>query len=109
MADPAEALVPPREDFPAAALPMIFSDGVLNLSRAPGLVRFYLMRTDPELHGKATYLLQPVAQVAMPMVSFVQTYVFFELEMQKMVKDGLVSQSLIDQARTMQSEGEVKK
>jgi hypothetical protein len=94
-----DKLVTPKQEFPPASLPTIYADGIVNLAHSGSLARFYLMRTDPSLDGSERYQVQAFAQVVMPLLALVQTAVFLEIEVKRLVSRGLVDQKFVDEAR----------
>ena len=96
----------PKDTFPPSELPTVFADGMINLARTGGVVRFYLMRTDPSMTESTNYQAQPVAQVIMPLVSFVQTAMFIEHQLNRLVEIGAIDQAMVDEFRRQQTEPE---
>ena len=94
-----DKLVTPKLDFPPQSLPTVYADGILNLAHSGSLARFYLMRTDPALDGSERYQVQTVAQVVMPLTALVQTAIFLEGELARLVSSRLVDQKFVDEAR----------
>jgi len=58
-----EGPIPPGDEYPPAALPTVYADGVLNLVNNPNTVKFYLYRLDANLSGGHASKVQPFAQV----------------------------------------------
>lgn len=85
--------------FPPADIPTYFSDGFLNLARSPEVVKFYIARIDPSLNSTEESITQAVAQVVMPMSSFVEMCAFFEQALEGYIKEGVVKQAALDTAR----------
>lgn len=83
--------------YPSAETPAIFADGVLNVARMSGIVRFYLGRQDPDAvaDGKARSAI--VGQVIMPVRSFMETAMFFRLTLDEMVAKGTVTAAELEE------------
>jgi hypothetical protein len=88
-----------REGFPAADLPLVYADGILNIAPSPQIVKFYLYRTDPNTGGGNTYKNQIVMQVAMHTQGFVAACLFFESSLKNLVANNLISQSQVDEMK----------
>jgi hypothetical protein len=84
-------------EFPPPTIPTVYVDGVRNLAHTLYTAKFYLYRDDPILDAnRADHLSQPVAQVVMPMPSFVAMALFFSDALDRLVREGRVNQSDID-------------
>jgi hypothetical protein len=81
----------PEPTFPSPSLPTIFADGVSNFFHSPEVGKFYFSRIDPELEGGPEIQQQIVAQVVMPMTSFVNTAAFFMKAVDRLIAQGAVS------------------
>jgi hypothetical protein len=83
-----------------ARIPTIYTEGVVNLARGPGIVKFYLMRYEPNIHDDgATPAL--VGQVVAPVIAFATMTLFFQRQLDDMIKSGEISQDAVDQLRRM--------
>lgn len=85
--------------FPDATLPALYADFVFNAQAGPFMVKWYLGRADPTLDNSPGAKFQPVAQVVMPIASFVNTAVFFDAVLEDMVRDGFVSAKQVAEMR----------
>ncbi len=81
-------------------VPVIFVDGVVSQSFAPGVVKFYFSRvdSDPFLRPEGARNVVNL-QVVMPTDSFVRMVAFFEHRLKMMAGSNDVSQATIDAAR----------
>jgi hypothetical protein len=70
MADRVEPKGAPTE-FPPAELPTFFADGVVNVASSSTIAKFYLARIDSSFADSTEHRTQAVAQVVMPLDSFV--------------------------------------
>ncbi len=75
-------------------LPTIYADGVGNLARGPGVVKFYLVRFDPNLAGNSGNLQTVAGQVVMSQPGFVATALFFQKQLTEMVDRGEIDRGL---------------
>jgi hypothetical protein len=96
---PSSEFIKTAPDFPPAWLPTHYSDGVMNFSPSPTVVRFWLCRFDPNAHAKPEYTSQPVAQIVMQTPSFVQTAIFFERALNMLLAAGTITEEQIEEAR----------
>ena len=103
---PKSNLLRPDGKFPPASLPTVFADGLLNVSNSHSEVRFYLMRADPALNGDAEFKAQPIAQIVMPLQSFMHTTIFFEHQLDVMIAQGLIDVAAVDEARAQAAVGQ---
>jgi hypothetical protein len=94
-------ILPTKEDYPPWFLPTIYADGIANLAPSNQVVKFYLYRTDPHVMAKPEQQNQLVAQIILPIPSFVFTAVFFEKALKQFVAQGNVPQSLVDTVRAV--------
>ena len=97
-----EGPIPPGDEYPPAALPTVYADGVLNLVNNPNTVKFYLYRLDANLSGGHASKVQPFAQVVMPLNGFLDTVIFFDRMLDKLVAEGVVPEKLIEEMRAYQ-------
>lgn len=84
--------------FAPAGTPTIYADQVVNVANNPSVTKFYLSRNDPSLSADGEQA-RIVAQIVMPMPSFLNTYVFFELIVQGMLDQKLITPEYLDQIR----------
>lgn len=78
--------------------PTVFAEMVANIQITNNaVVKFYLVRQDPDpLAPQETHVVT-AAQVAMPIEGFVLTTLFFMDRLQSLIDTGLVSQEFVDQ------------
>jgi hypothetical protein len=77
-------------------IPVIFSDGVMSHSYITGVSKFYLYRTDsaPNVADGARNV--PVVQVIMSAQGFAGMLHFFQHRLKLMIRDGAISQELVN-------------
>jgi hypothetical protein len=92
--------------YPPADIPTIFIDGVMNLANSRYVVKCYLARFDPSIDAKSPYEAHVIAQLIMPIPSFIDTYAFFESGVRRMIKDGVASSDDVERARASYREAE---
>jgi len=61
-------------------------------------VKFYLHRLDPNMFGRGGSVVNPIAQIVMPTVDFVDMVAFFQQQLRRMIREEYVTQAQIDQA-----------
>jgi hypothetical protein len=87
-------------DQSAPGVPSIFCDGVVNVAPSGQEAKFYLYRTDRDTVAGPTqeraYRNQIIAQIIMPLDSYIQTTLFFNRVLNALVDNGMVSQERID-------------
>src|SRR5262245_31968110 len=81
----------PISEFPSGQFPVVFADGVLSHASASGQAKFYLFRIDPNMYGRGGAIFNPIAQVVMPTMGFLNTAAFLYKRAQAMVKSGEVT------------------
>lgn len=91
------------EEYPGAAIPTIFADGVRNLANSSHIVKFYFYRLDPNVQDSNKAQVRTCAQAVMPVDGFVNMYVFFERAIQALQAQGIVTGQVVDQARQAQT------
>jgi hypothetical protein len=87
----------PQNEFPDARFPTVYADGVASLTPAPGLVRFFLSRADPNMLGRGGAVTNPIVQVVMQHYGFVQMVLFFQRQLKAMVEQKAIPKELVDQ------------
>jgi hypothetical protein len=97
MAETTQAPVDPS--FPNEHLPVIYADFVFNAQPQGQVMKMYLGRTEPSLNNSSETLSQPVAQVVMPLASFLNTAIFFEQVLKWLVSDGYLSEDEVGRSR----------
>lgn len=90
--------------YPSIGFPLVFAESVPSIFLGSGIVKFYLARINnpviPAAHPPETAIsLLPICQVAMPIDTFVNTVVFFDLYLENLVKGGTVKQEVVDRMR----------
>lgn len=79
-------------------MPTVYADGVANLSRGPGVVKFYLVRFDPDPSAAWTPAITTMAgQVVMSAIGFAATAIFFQKQLAEMVERGEVDRTVLDE------------
>lgn len=79
-------------------VPTVYADGVANLSRGPGVVKFYLARFDPDPSDARNPTVSTMAgQVVMSAIGFAATAIFFSKQLAEMVARGEVDKTVIDE------------
>ena len=91
--------LPIQGDFPPPDFPNLYADGVSSFAPAPQTVKFILSRVEPHLQAQDRSLVQPFAQVVMPMGGFLQTVAFFQSAVTNMMAQGIVTQQMWDEAQ----------
>ena len=90
----------PSAEFPPPNFPTVYADGVMNVAHGSQVVKFYLSRFDPSFNvSNSASQNTPIAQVIMPLYSFIDTAVFFEQALNAMVAEGLITQEYVDALR----------
>ena len=79
------------EGFPPLGLPTVFADTVANLAPLASTVRFYFVRTEPDVSGTNRYQNVPVATVIMPIEAFAASIVFLNKSLEGLVKNQQIS------------------
>lgn len=87
----------PLTEFPTPAFPVVYADGVVSLTPTAPIVKFYLYRIDPNIFARGGVTVNPIAQVIMPTPSFVQTAVFVQQQLERMVELKLVTKEQVDE------------
>jgi hypothetical protein len=101
LADLEEPSFPVRPDpeFPPLQFPVVFADNIQSMATGPGFVKFYLSRIDPDIHGGGTTKTTVVCQVVMPAVGFAVASVFFQRQLDLMVKNNAIDPTMVQQMR----------
>lgn len=99
--EPQTTSIPVQGDFPPATLPTLYVDGISSIAPSPFVVKFYLARIEPHLRAENKSLIQPFAQMVMPMDGFLQTAMFFENVVKNLLAQGTISQQQVDVARSL--------
>jgi hypothetical protein len=87
--------IPTRDEVP----PIIFADGALSQTYAPGISKFWFYRIDVDPNAEVPAETTPVLQVIMPADQFVSMVAFFERRLELMIRDGIVTEALLEEAR----------
>jgi hypothetical protein len=75
----------------------VYADGVANLSRGPGIVKFYLARFDPDPNDSKDPVISTMAgQVVMSAIGFAATAIFFQKQLADMVERGEINRAVVD-------------
>lgn len=78
--------------FPPQQFPILFADGITSASTGNGNVKFYLHRVDPSFDAASGVSVSNYAQIVMPIPGFTRAAVFFQHQLQDMIRRGLVKQ-----------------
>jgi len=87
--------------YPAVTCPTVFADGVLNLSIAPGVVKYYLLRFEPSFSGVNQFETQPIAQIVMPTEGFVTTALYFNAQIERLIKANFITRERVAELNTL--------
>jgi hypothetical protein len=79
--------------------PVVFCDGVMSHSFAPGISKFYLYRTDASPDVSEGNKNIPVLQIVMSASGFAGMLHFFNHRLALMVRDGVISQEAVDEIK----------
>lgn len=101
--------VAPVSGRPRADLPTIFSDGVTNFANSGSVAKFYLFRTDPDIDDPFKFYNEVAAQVVMTIPAFVQTVVFFENSLQRLISQKLITEEELADLRSFRGVKEPEK
>jgi hypothetical protein len=103
MSEPKEDAVQQNksDEFAPSTFPTVFADGVLSFTIGQQIVRFYLFRTDPNMFGKGGGKTNPFAQVIMPTVGFLQSMMFLQQQLERMVEAGIYTKEDVENARAL--------
>jgi len=82
-------------------LPTIFTDGIANIARGPGIVRMYLIRYDPAMVENVTAAPVVIGQLVMPTNGFAAMALFFKEQLDDMIAKREVTPEAIEQLRKM--------
>jgi len=83
--------------YPEASVPVIFSDGVTSIANSDFVVKFYLIRKDPDVLAGGPVKDTVAAQVSMPIDSFAATTVFFRHQLDQLIASGQIKQDFVTQ------------
>ncbi len=86
----------PESEFPNAATPNVFADGVTGYAPMGPTIRFFLYRNDPNMFGRGGFKPNPFAQVVMPTHGFAQTAALFHHAVKKLIAANVVTQAEYD-------------
>ena len=87
-----------RPDYGPVLGSTVYADGVANLSRGPGIVKFYLARFDPDpSDAKQPAISTMAGQVVMSAIGFAATTIFFSKQLAEMVQRGEIDKAVIDE------------
>jgi hypothetical protein len=96
---------PAEAGYPPISCPTMFADGVLSCSIAPGIAKFYLMRFEPNLSGNNEFRIQPMVQIVLPSEGFVNLAVYLNMQVDRMIRSGFISQNRVDELRQLMEAG----
>jgi hypothetical protein len=86
------------EAYMGISVPSVFTDGALSVVPSPYVVKVTWGRSDPNLQvADGPMLGRAVLQTSLPLNSFVQTAVFFNNMVKRLVTLNLVTQAQVDE------------
>ena|ERR1700722_19805755 len=77
--------------------PVVFCDGVMSQSFAPGISKFYLFRTDASPDASEVNKNIPILQIVMSANGFATMLHFFNHRLKLMLRNGAISQEAVDE------------
>jgi len=87
--------------IPPAGTPVAYADGIANLAHGKNVVKFYLLRADPDVAAVGPVQIQVVAQIVMPIDGFVRSIIFLTKTIQTLlIPRGAISQEEVEQIRS---------
>jgi hypothetical protein len=87
-------------EFPPLNFPLIFTDGVLQMSYGHSMVRMYLARHDPSLNpNNINAATRPFAQLVMPLNGFLETALFFEATLSRLLNEKIITEQQLNELR----------
>jgi hypothetical protein len=95
----ASAIRAPDVTYPAATIPTVYADHVLNVAPSTEIIKFYLARIDPNVKDDSEYRMEPCAQVVMPVSGFLKTVLFFERTVEGLIASGVVDRKTVEDLR----------
>jgi hypothetical protein len=102
-------VLPTDHGYPKSDVPIIYADGVVNISPSPQVVKFYLYRTDADTSGQTQQAKNQICgQVVMPTLVFAQTAIFFERSLKHLVSTNVIAQETIDSIRKLFADAEAQ-
>jgi hypothetical protein len=91
--------IPIQGDFPSPGFLTVYVDGATSLLPGGQVVKIYLGRTEPSLKAEPKIQSTPVMQLIMPASGFLQTAVFFNAQMERMIREKIVTPDQVDAAK----------
>ncbi|MGO8845848.1 MAG: hypothetical protein ACLQFI_11050 [Methylocella sp.] len=85
--------------YPPKDLPVIYADSAPITWRGGGVVKFYFIRNEPSITADSTTEPQLVAQVVMPAENFAAMVLFFDDEVNAMVRAGTLKPDVVEKTR----------
>jgi hypothetical protein len=74
-------------------------DAVANIWPSGHTVKMYLVRTDPEISGKAEFKNHVIAQLIMPTDGFVQTVLFLSNALEGLIESKAIDKEFVESMR----------
>lgn len=96
---PAVQTIPIQAGFPSPDFPTIYVDGVTSLVPGAQVVKIYMGRVEPSLNAEPKSQTTAVLQLVMPANGFLQTAAFFNTQMQRMVREKMVTEEQVEAAK----------
>lgn len=97
-----QAIEPSTIEYPD--VPTIFADGIINLANSAHVAKFYLYRLDPSVKDVDKAQAKACAQIVLPLDGLANTFAFLEAIIEKLQKQGLISEKQLAQARLFQKQ-----
>lgn len=98
----------PPPEVPAVRIvvdiPIVFADGVISHSYAPGIAKFFLYRNNSDPFVSVPNKNVIVAQVVMQAEGFAKAVHFFNHRLKLMVRDGSISQEAMERITSIEYE-----
>lgn len=89
----------PDAEFPSGNFPTLFTDGILSGSQTKEVVKLYLGRNDSNVFGRGGAVINPIAQVVMPISSFIAAVVLMERMIDNMIDSKVISKEFVDKVK----------
>jgi hypothetical protein len=94
--------------YPPQNLPVLYLEGIHNISVTENVVKMYVFRDNPAVSGQSlNSRRQPVMQIIMPIDEFLRTVIFLERVLSNFQDNNVVSRQKVDELRNLQQEGSV--
>lgn len=88
-----------QEGFPGPNFPVVYADSVSSIASGDGMVKFYLVRNEPNFLGNNTSHLNTFSQIVMPISGWIAAAVFFEQQLRVFIENGTVQGDAVEALR----------